>query len=85
MNDRAKHLLRGRFWAETALASVTAVLLLLTLVTREWIELVLGVDPDGGDGTLEWTVVGILAIACAASVAAARAEWRRSPGRARSC
>lgn len=82
MNARAKRLPRTRFWFESTLGAVTAALVLLTLVSREWIELFFGVDPDGGDGSLEWAIVGVLAIACAASVLAARAEWRRSPLRA---
>ena len=39
---------RLRFWIEVALGLTSGLLLLLTLVTREWIELLFGVDPDGG-------------------------------------
>lgn len=82
MNYRVTRLPRIRFWAETALASVTAALFLLTLVSREWIELFFGADPDGGNGSVEWVVVTVLLVACAASFGVARAEWRRSPVRA---
>lgn len=82
MSLHAKRLPRTRFWVETALASVTAALLLLTLVSREWIELLSGVAPDGGDGSWEAAIVAGLALACGVSVVAARVEWRRSPLRA---
>ena len=47
-----------RFWIEAALAGVTAILSALTLISREWIEVVFKVDPDGGDGTIEWLFIG---------------------------
>lgn len=37
--------LRARFWVELALVALTTVLFLLTLVSREWIEVLFGVDP----------------------------------------
>ena len=71
---------RRRFWIEATLAAATTILLLATLVSKEWIEAVFGADPDGGDGSLEWAIVGALLVACVVLSAAARAEWRR-PGR----
>lgn len=70
--------IRARFWAEAALAFLTASLFVLTLVTREWIELLFGVEPDGGDGSLEWAIVGTLFVATFTFSALARAEWRRA-------
>ena len=67
-----------RFWIEAGLAAITAILLVVTLVSREWIEIVFGVDPDGGDGSLEWVIVGVLLAASLIFSAMARAEWRRS-------
>jgi hypothetical protein len=68
---------RRRFWLETVLASVTGILCLVTLVSREWIEILFNVDPDGGDGSLEWAIVAVLFAVTLILSAMARAEWRR--------
>jgi len=68
---------RLQFWIEVVLAAVTAALLLLTLISREWIEEVFGVEPDAGSGALEWGMVIALAVATVAFSLMARAEWKR--------
>ena len=68
---------RVRFWIEVILAAVTAALLLLTLISREWIEEVFGIEPDAGSGALEWAIVVALAVATVAFSLLARAEWKR--------
>lgn len=70
---------RARFWVEAVLAGLAAVLFVVTLISREWIEIVFGVDPDGGSGSLEWAIVGVLLVAALVLGALARAEWRRRP------
>jgi hypothetical protein len=68
--------LRGRFWLELALAGVAAILFVLTLVWHDWIE-AFGIEPDGGNGSLEWIIVAVFAVAALVCGALARAEWRR--------
>ena len=70
--------MRVRFWVESILASVTAVLFIVTLFWHEWIELLFGVEPDGGDGSLEWLIFGGLAAITVVFAVLARADWRRA-------
>ena len=68
----------GRFWLEVAGASVSAVLLGVTLIWPSWIELVFRVDPDSGSGLVEWFIVVVsLTVSVCASLLARR-DWRRS-------
>ena len=69
---------RKLFWAEAGLSVVTAVLALLTLVSREWIEVLSGWDPDHGDGSLEWAIVVGLATVAVILAVLARLEFRRA-------
>lgn len=70
--------LRSRFWGEVALATVTAILTVVTLISREWIELVFRVDPDQGSGLLEWAIVFALAAATLIFSLLAHAAWRQT-------
>ena len=67
-----------RFWLELGLAGFSAFLLLLTLVTREWIELAFGVDPDRGNGSVEWLVVVAALAASVTFSVLARLDWQRA-------
>ena len=73
-----KRQVRLRMWLESVLASTTGVLFLITLVWRDWIERVFGIEPDGGNGTLEWLIVGGLLVATIMLFVLARLEWQRS-------
>jgi hypothetical protein len=71
---------RVRFWLEVVCGVLGAALLALTLATREWIELILRVDPDRGSGTLELAIaVGLLSVSIASGVLAARELRRAKP------
>ncbi len=77
MRARPGSFSRLRFGRDLAVAIVAAVLGVVTLISREWIEVVFGVDPDGGSGGLEWaTVIGLFEVAAVASLEA-RVVWRR--------
>jgi hypothetical protein len=65
-----------RFWIQAALALLSLVLACVTLVSREWIELVFRVDPDRGSGALEWAAVVVLALLAVALGAGARSTRR---------
>ncbi len=72
------HPLRARFWVESALAAVSAGLALITIFAPTWIEEVFGIEPDGGNGELEWLIVAVPAVLAAAAGALAGYEWRRA-------
>ncbi len=72
-----KNSLRMRFWLEAGVGSVTAILFVVTLFWRDWIEIIFNVDPDQGNGLLEWSIVGSLLAATLILFFLARYEWRR--------
>jgi hypothetical protein len=74
-----KRELSFRFWIESGLAFV---LLIATVLWRDWIEIVFGVDPDAGSGALEWTIVVGTAVLTVLFFTLARNEWRRTAARA---
>lgn len=71
------HAARRRYWFEVGLAIIATALFVPTLVTREWIEILFGVDPDNGSGALEWALVVATGAVAVASIIAARAERNR--------
>ena len=54
---------RWFFWPEMILACITGLLFVITLVERNWVELIVHIDPDQANGSLEWLIVsGLLVI-----------------------
>ncbi|MGE0879545.1 MAG: ABC transporter permease [Acidimicrobiia bacterium] len=53
---------RARWKLQATLAVVSAVLAVLTAVNAEWIEELTGLEPDGGNGELEWLFVAAFAL-----------------------
>ncbi len=66
------------FWVEALLALGNAILLVMTLLWKDWIEIVFDVDPDAGSGALEWAIVGVTLLLTIVFLFLARAEWRKS-------
>ena len=68
---------RARFYLEAILATLATGLFALTLVSRDWIEVFFKVEPDEGNGSLEWIIVIALAVVAIGLIALARRDWRR--------
>jgi hypothetical protein len=76
-----KHKPRRRFWGEIGMLILSAALMIVTVVWPDWIEIVFGVDPDEGDGSLEWLIVAGSLVLAIVFLAASRREWRRTMNR----
>jgi hypothetical protein len=68
-------------WLETVMGLITGVLFLLTLVHANWLE-ALGIDPDGGNGSVERMIIGGLALATIALLSLASYQWGKAAARA---
>jgi hypothetical protein len=73
-----KQQLRPLFWIEALLSLGNAILLAMTLLWKDWIEIVFNVDPDAGSGAVEWSIVAVTLLLTIVFVVLARSEWRRS-------
>ena len=72
--------MRRRYWIEVGLATLSTVFTILTLLWKDWIEIVFRVDPDHHSGSLEWAIAAAFLVVAITSSAMARREWRRRPG-----
>lgn len=70
--------MHGWFWIEVAAATLTAALAAVTLLSRDWVEVLFKVDPDQFTGGFEWTVVAACGLATAALTGLAVHTWRTS-------
>ena len=61
-------------WIVAAFGLVTGALFLLTLVQADWLEAI-GIDPDGGNGSVERSVVGGLALLTIVLLSVASYQW----------
>jgi hypothetical protein len=52
------------------------MLTILTAVWPSWIEGLFGVDPDGGNGRVEWWIVAVLAVITIAAAMRTRRDLR---------
>jgi hypothetical protein len=66
-----------RFWFEAMLAVIGLTLFVVTLFTREWFELLTGLDPDGGSGSLEIALALVPLAVAVVSLRAARRDYRQ--------
>ncbi len=74
--------LRLSFYAESILGTLSGILFVVTLFSRDWIENIFHVDPDQGQGWVEWLIVVALALVAVGLGALARSEWRRAAAKA---
>jgi hypothetical protein len=51
-------------------------LFIATAAWPEWIEMIFGVDPDNGDGSLEWLILGLTASCAIVASFRARMDLR---------
>jgi hypothetical protein len=72
-----QHRLPGRFWVELALGVVSAALLALAIMVPDWIEVLSGAAPDGGDGSAEWTLALFWATVSVLMFGSAGRSWLR--------
>jgi hypothetical protein len=68
--------MRRRFWVAVVASGCSSLLFIVTLGWPEWIELWFGVDPDRGNGSVEWLIVSLSAVAAIIVFAIAAMEWR---------
>jgi hypothetical protein len=73
----AQNPLPQRFWVETAMGLVSAVLLVLTVLIPDWIERQFGSMPDSGDGSTEWKLALSLAAGSVVMFGFAGRMWKK--------
>lgn len=79
-SGRVMGIVRAARWKiESALTALFALAALVTAVFPRWIE-ALGFEPDGGNGSAEWTIVLALAVGALASAALSRRHYVRRFG-----
>ena len=67
----------NRILAEFLVSGGFAILFAVTILVPDWIEAVFGVDPDMGNGELEWAIVVAAGLLSLLFAALGRFEWVR--------
>ena len=70
--------LRTWFYLELVSGLTTGILFAASAFNRAWIEVVFRVDPDNGQGWVEWLIVGALLALTVVLGTLAQREWRRA-------
>lgn len=66
----------SRYRIEVTLAALLSVLTVSTALWPVWLESLVGLSPDAGDGSTEWWLVAVLAVSAALAALAARRDAR---------
>ncbi len=75
---RMRRRVRGVFWVELLAATASVMFFLLEIFSREWIERLFGIDPDGGNGSVEWLLASGSLLGTVMLAILARREWSRA-------
>jgi hypothetical protein len=68
---------RLRLAAELGTVVCSMAAFVLTLLNRDWIEVLFRVDPDHGNGSAEWLILGFFLAVALITLVLASIEWRR--------
>ncbi|MDQ6688608.1 MAG: ABC transporter permease [Actinomycetota bacterium] len=74
---KGTHTSRRGFRTRATLGSLTLLVTVITAVWPDWLEAVLRVNPDGGNGMAEVAIVFLLAAVSIGFFATAWTSWRR--------
>jgi hypothetical protein len=67
---------RLRLMVEVSAAVASMAAFALTLIRRDWIEVLSGVNPDHHSGAMEWLILGVFLAVGVIAATLGRAEWR---------
>jgi hypothetical protein len=68
---------KNSHWLVAGMGLIMGALFLLTLVQADWLESI-GIDPDGGDGSVERLIVGGLALVTVVLFSFASFQWGKA-------
>lgn len=66
-----------RIWVEVVLGLMSTIFLALTILLPDWMEVLFGFAPDGGDGSAEWRLALSLATVSILMFGFAGRAWRK--------